>query len=75
MEPTILDSARTRGIPDEDMQHAYRQYIDVWEREDDLTMYVGPDRSGRLLEIGVAFDDNGDVFIVHSMSARPKFLR
>ena len=41
---------------------------------DDLTMFIGPDRSARLLEIGVASAE-GVEFIVHAMPARNKFLR
>jgi hypothetical protein len=35
---------------------------------------IGPDRAGRLLEIGVLDDDDDDV-VFHAMPARDKFLR
>ena len=72
MDPAILASARKHGIPDDDMLHAYRNPIRVFETGD-LTMLVGPASSGALLEIGVARAEGVD-FIVHAMPARAKFL-
>lgn len=72
MDPVILTSARRHGIIDDDMLHAYRHPIRVFDR-DDLTMLIGADTAGRLLEIGVA-DAEGAEFIVHAMAARPRFL-
>jgi hypothetical protein len=55
------------------MLHAYRNPTRVFD-VDDLTMLIGADRAGRLLEIGVAEAD-GIEFIVHAMPARSKFVR
>lgn len=38
-------------------------------------MIIGGDRAGRPLELGLVTSDEGIEFIVHAMSARPKFLR
>lgn len=38
-----------------------------------VTMYVGPSRSARLLEVGVVVDDEG-IAVIHAMAARPKFV-
>ncbi len=73
VDPVILASARKHGIPDDDMLHAYRNPIRVFGL-DGLTMLIGADDSGRMLEVGVAVGDGVD-FIVHAMSARQKFLR
>ena len=73
VDPVILANARKHGINDQDMLHAYRHPIRVFDL-DDLTMLIGPDASARLLEIGVA-DAEGVEFIVHAMAARPKFLK
>ena len=54
------------------MLHAYFNPIRVFEM-DDLTMLIGPDRSTRLLEVGVASAEGID-FIVHAMAARPRFV-
>lgn len=72
MDPVILQSARKHKVPDDDMLHAYRHPIRVFDL-DDLTMLIGPDQSARLLEVGVAAADGID-FIVHAMPARAKFV-
>jgi hypothetical protein len=73
MDPVILDSARKQGFEDEEMLHAYRNPIRVFDLGD-LVMVIGADQNGRLLEIGVA--DGEDIeFIVHAMPARPTLLR
>ena len=72
MDPVILASARKHGITDDQMLHAYRNPVRAFAF-DDLTMLVGPDRSARLLEVGVA-TAGGLEFIVHAMPARSKFL-
>ena len=69
----MVASARKHGISDDDMLHAYRNPIRVFEL-DDLVMLIGGDESGRILEIGVAAAE-GIEFIVHAMPARDKFLR
>ena len=72
MDPVIVASARKHEITDDDMLHAYRHPIRVFDL-DDLDMLIGADHSGRMLEIGVATAE-GVEFIVHAMAARPKFL-
>jgi hypothetical protein len=73
VDPVILDSARKHGVEDEDMLHAYRNPIRMFDLGD-LVMLIGADQNGRLLEVGVA-EGEGVEFIVHAMPARPKFLR
>ena len=73
MDPVILASARKHGVSDNDMLHAYRNPIRVFEF-DELTMLIGADPAGRLLEVGTATAE-GIEFIVHAMPARQKFLR
>jgi hypothetical protein len=73
MEPVIPASARQHGVSDDDMLHAYRNPTRVFTI-DDLTMLIGGDQTGRLLEIGIVTGDNVE-FIVHAMLARPKNLR
>jgi len=56
------------------MEHALRNWIVLHDLTDPqgmpFVMYVGPDFSGRLLEVGVNSDDE----IVHAMPARAKYL-
>lgn len=72
MDPVILASARKHGISDEDMLHAYRNPIRVFQLED-LTMLIGAGASAGLLEVGVAQAETID-FLIHAMPARPRFL-
>ena len=73
VDPVILSSARKHGVTDIDMLHAYQHPVRVFAL-DDLTMLIGADSSGRVLEVGVASAEGFD-FIVHAMPARLKFLR
>ncbi|MGA9597020.1 MAG: hypothetical protein WBV06_12730 [Acidimicrobiia bacterium] len=73
MDPVILASARKHGVTDNDMLHAYRNPIRIFDL-DDLVMLVGADENGKPLEVGVATAE-GVEFIVHAMPARPKFSR
>ena len=72
----VLPSARKHGVSDEDIRHAYANAIVAITTPDqpDFTMYVGPDGAGRLFEIGVLSDADDD-FVIHAMSARPKYLK
>jgi GNAT superfamily N-acetyltransferase len=69
----IRPSARRHGISDEDMRHAVEHAIRVVP-VGDVDMFIGGDRTGRLLEVGVVYEDDG-ARIIHAMPARDKFLR
>ena len=73
MDPVILASARRHGVADDDVLHAYRNPVRIFEF-DELIMLIGPDKAGRLLEIGMASAE-GIELIVHAMQARKKFWR
>ena len=66
-----MASARKHQIADDDMLHAYRNPIRVFDL-DELIMLIGPD-TARLLEIGVS-EAEGIDFVVHAMPARDRFL-
>jgi hypothetical protein len=72
--PFVLHSAARHGVAEEDALHAWAFAIDAFPVREGMVMYVGPDRAGNLLEIGVV-DWHEDLAIVHAMRARPKFLR
>ncbi len=72
VDPVILASAREHGVADDDILHAYRNQIRVFDLED-LTMLIGPDQTSRLLELGNAHAESVD-FVVHAMPAGPRFL-
>jgi hypothetical protein len=69
----FADSARKHGHSDEDILHAWRNPIRIFD-EDDMRMIVGPDRAGNLLEVG-ASTRGSEPRIVHVMVARKKWLR
>jgi hypothetical protein len=53
---------------------APRVFLDTSSRVDGyFLMAIGPDDSGRLLEIGVILKDNGEVVIIHAMDSRQKW--
>ena len=56
------------------MIHAFNHPILVDDLDDGLTMFVGADTAGNLLEVGV-IDSSGGPIIIHAMPARPKYLR
>jgi hypothetical protein len=56
------------------MLHAYANPIRIYEVDEGLAMFIGPDRSARMLRVGVVDGDRAPV-IVHAMKARAKFLR
>lgn len=72
----IADSARKHGIADEDIQHAIglpMRYV-AEEGETDRILIIGPDRTGRPLEL-IVIDLDGDATVIHAMSLRRKFYR
>jgi hypothetical protein len=74
LEPVIAGSARKHGVVDGDMLHTFNNPVRSEDLDDGFTMLIGPDRAGRLLEIGVVTGRERPM-IVHAMPARPRFLR
>jgi hypothetical protein len=62
------------GLGEEEILHAYRNPVRVWDLGDGFTMIVGPNAAAIFLEIGYVDGDTA-VVIVHAMRARDKFLR
>jgi hypothetical protein len=73
-EPVVLQSAARHGVRAEDALHAWAFAIDAYEVGEGMVVYVGPARSGALLEVGVV-QWREVVAIVHAMPVRSKFLR
>ncbi len=73
-EPFIAEVARKHGVSDDAIIHAFRNAIQVDEIDEGMTMLVGPDRAGNLLEIAFVRVE-GEPVIVHAMRARPANLR
>ena len=75
-EPIILDSAHRHGVSDEDMLHALRFALHHVRQGDNMVMFIGPDRAGVLIEVGVVTWWGGELAIAHAMRpARSKYLR
>lgn len=74
-EPIILDSAHRHGVSDAAMLHALRFPVRHFVQDDAMTMFIGPDETGVLVEVGV-IEWHGVIAIAHAMCpARPKYLR
>ena len=73
MKYRIARSARRHRIADDDILHACRNAVRV-VTTDEVTMLIGADRSGRLLEVGTIVQAER-ITIIHAMPARAKYLR
>ena len=70
----IAPSALKHGVSEEDIIHAYRNPVRVWDLGDGFTMIVGPNQAAIFLEVGYIQGEQVHV-VVHAMPAREKFLR
>lgn len=73
-QPIIAPSAFKHGLSREDILHAHRNPIRVWDLGDGFTMMVGPNQAALILEVGYVEGDVA-IAIVHAMIAREKFVR
>ncbi len=74
-EPIILESAHRHGVEEADMLHALRFAVGHVRQAEDMVMFIGPDRAGNLIEVGVV-TWYGILAVVHAMSpARDKYLK
>ena len=62
------------GLGEEDILHAYRNPIRVWDLGDGFTMMLGPNAAAIILEVGYVEGDTA-VVIIHAMRARKRFLQ
>jgi hypothetical protein len=67
----IWKSARRHGIDDEEIRHALRNFIAQSDDtgDDDVTLFIGPDATGNLVEVGVLSTEDGPV-VIHAMPGR-----
>lgn len=74
-EPHILESAYRHGVPSSAMLHALRFPVRHFVQDDSMTMFIGPDETGVLVEVGVV-EWHAVIAVAHAMRpARPKYLR
>ena len=72
-EPFIAPSALKHGISREDILHAYRNPIRIFELDENLYMIIGANSAAIILEVGVSINSNRQI-IIHAMNARSRFL-
>ncbi|OLL14693.1 hypothetical protein BKH32_07045 [Actinomyces oris] len=74
-DPLILCSAHRHGVSDEDILHALRFPVRHFVQDDSMTMFIGADKTGILVEVGV-IEWHGVIAVAHAMRpARSKYLR
>lgn len=67
----IYESARKHGVSDEDVRHTVEHALVVADEDDTgKVLYLGPDRSGNLLEIVTVLRDDGTEIVIHAMRMR-----
>jgi hypothetical protein len=67
----IIDSARKHGISDEDILYVISHAIKVLviDDEPEKLLYIGFDRSLRVLEVITVLKVNGEEIVIHAMKA------
>ncbi|MBA2731178.1 MAG: hypothetical protein H0U48_10575 [Euzebyaceae bacterium] len=68
----IADSARRHDVDDDDFRHAVRIPFRRVVQGNDRGLIIGPDRTGRLLEV-VVIDPERDPAVIHAMPLGRKF--
>ncbi len=69
----VHQSALKHGIDPEDIDHCARNAMAIDELDDDLRLYLGPARSGTLLEVVTIVRDDATELAIHAMTMRPKY--
>ncbi len=69
-EAPVAASAYRHGVTEDDTRHVLRNLVAVATDpgDDDVTLFLGPDRAANLIEVGVLATDDGPV-IIHVMAA------
>lgn len=73
-DPIIAQSALKHGLDEDQILHAYRNPIRVWDLGDGFIMMIGANAAAIILEVGYIHGETA-VVIVHAMPAREKFMR
>ena len=72
---TVGWSARKHGIDDEDAEHAVENAVTFERKHDGTWLYLGPSRSGAMLEVVKAVRGDGSELLIHAMPIREKHKR
>lgn len=73
-DPIIAQSALKHGLAEDEILHAYRNPVRVWDLGDGFTLMIGANAAAIILEVGYVHGSTA-VVIVHAMAARERFLR
>jgi hypothetical protein len=73
-DPVVAPSALRHGLSEDEILHAYRNPLRVWDLGDGFTMMIGANAAAIILEVGFVQAETA-VVIVHAMRARERFLR
>jgi hypothetical protein len=76
MNLKIIDSARKHHISDADIMYVVEHAIEVIQLEDEpeKLLYIGFDRSLRVLEVVTVVKINGEEVVIHAMKATQKVI-
>lgn len=69
----IRSSALEHGVSAEDIRHALNVAVVVLARDEEQTLVLGPDRTGRMLELIVIDAGDEHARVIHAMPKRPSF--
>ena len=70
----VRASAFEHGVQIEDIEHSVRNPMVIEELDDNLRLYLGPSRSGALLEVVVVVrGEEQPELAIHAMGAREKY--
>ena len=73
-DPIIAPTALRHGLGEDEILHAFRNPIRVWDLGDGFMMMIGANAAAIILEVGYVQGATA-VVIVHAMRARERFLR
>jgi hypothetical protein len=66
----IYESARKHGVSDDDIVRAIDFALLAAEQDDGKVLYLGPDKSGNLLEVVTVRRDDATEIVIHAMKMR-----
>ena len=72
----LAQSAFKHGVEEDDIEHAVSNAMVIEDLDDDLRLYLGPNRRAALLEVITLLREEPDVeLVIHAMPMRAKYQR
>ncbi len=69
----VIPSARKHAVDDEDIRHAVRNAITMSAEGEDRILWIGPSRTGDLLEVITVQMQRGEGNAIHAMPLRRRY--